>query len=265
MSENALRHKRTATLDTDGKAVVSRYAQGIYKPKSNSNKRQVLGDNTNNIEPPTKRSKTTYPPAIQTKVVNHVAAAKQAIKDKQQMKERRTRKAGVSANYSHVKSKVNSNINANRSSDSIMSLNGDSTIINDAMDIDVSNTYSRISLASNTSVMSTSTLVPSKIPTPDVSKSTALQRVTRTSKLSGNNRSKSITINLSPIKQNLQKSFSFPSAYNENSRFLRPAIAVKPKREYHDPLKVEEYADEIYKYWRELEVKLANADTNLAR
>ncbi|KAJ3260613.1 G2/mitotic-specific cyclin [Boothiomyces macroporosus] len=254
MSENLLRHKRAPTNDPN-KVLVSRYAQGIYNPKSNSAKRQVLGETTNNIEPPTKRSKTMKPsvaaqPVVQPKPVNHVAAAKQAIKEKQQVKDRRIRKTGMLPNYSHVKSKVNSNINMARSADSNSSLMNDSTIVDDSMDIDMSS-ISNSRLSANTSVLSTSTLVQSKLYSPLAG---SLQRVNRVSKLSELTRSHSLAINVSPIKKELKKSFTFPSVYSENSRRLKPLIKVKPKLVYRDPIKVEEYAAEIFIYWKELEV-----------
>ncbi|KAJ3323164.1 G2/mitotic-specific cyclin [Boothiomyces sp. JEL0866] len=267
MSENSLRplainsrNKRPSTYNTNNKATVSRYAQGIYNPKSNSNKRQVLGETTSNVEPPTKRSKTgttsvLIPPATQSKPVNHVAAAKQALKEKQQIKDRRSRKTGTLPNYSHVKSKVNTNIVLNRSTDSITYNANDSTIIDDSMDIDVSSishSNSRISTGSNTSVMSTSTLVHSKLKSPTVA---SLRRATRLSKLPEIARSNSLAINISPVRKELKRSFTFPSVYNENSRTFKPLLPVKPKLEYKDPIKVEEYAAEIYIYWKELEIQ----------
>lgn len=107
-------------------AMVSRYSQGIYHPEIKG-KKHVLGDATNTVssQRPLKKSRGAGddPTSTNIKPQSAIASARQSLKEKQLIKEKRTRKSGTikvqlesketsstsSSIYRHVKSKVDTN------------------------------------------------------------------------------------------------------------------------------------------------------------
>jgi hypothetical protein len=135
-------------------AMVSRYSQGIYHPETKG-KKHVLGDATNTVssQRPLKKSRGAGddPTSTSIKPQSAIASARQSLKEKQLIKEKRTRKSGTikvqlesketsstsSSIYRHVKSKVDTN----RQSASITSISklDDSAIA----DLDLSCSFSK--------------------------------------------------------------------------------------------------------------------------
>jgi hypothetical protein len=222
--------------------VPSRYAQGVYKPSSDLVRKTISDEVSLEIASnrPLKKSRmVAVIPQTQpsTSVVN---AAKLSLKEKQMLKEKRMKRTGIIPKPAPSQKSVSTLpdvklITSNRRRDSLYSQSHDSIHLDEG----------RMAIDMDSSV---------KIQPVTVSKPAKIIHVARASSLGARPK-------LAAVDTNVR--IRAPSSQVELKRLkqVSPKKAIVKRRNkkiavVSDPLLVKEYENDIYMYWREIEVSI---------